>query len=234
MSWVKALEILGFLVGLLYLWWEYHANWRLWYASIAMPLISMCLYFSKGIYADFAINIYYLVISVYGYIVWTRGRTKAPSQSSFPADASDASDASSSKNDVSDASSAKKDSSQEGVAISNIPMRYLAWCAVVFVLLWGAMYWVLANLTDSTVPIPDSFTTALSIIGMWMLSRKYLQQWFVWIAVDAVCVALYAYKGLPLYSLLYAAYTVIAVFGFIKWRRLMKNDNSLINPNNPS
>ncbi|MDE7410288.1 MAG: nicotinamide mononucleotide transporter family protein, partial [Muribaculaceae bacterium] len=72
----KILEILGFLVGLLYLWWEYHADWRLWYASMVMPAISMWIYFSKGIYADFAINIYYLVIAVYGYIVWTRHTRK--------------------------------------------------------------------------------------------------------------------------------------------------------------
>ena len=67
------LEILGFSVGLLYLWWEYHADARVWLASIVMPAISMWIYFSKGIYADFGINIYYLVIAVYGYIVWRTG-----------------------------------------------------------------------------------------------------------------------------------------------------------------
>ncbi len=67
------LEILGFIVGLLYLWWEYHADARVWLASVIMPAISMWIYFSKGIYADFAINIYYLIIAIYGYVIWRTG-----------------------------------------------------------------------------------------------------------------------------------------------------------------
>lgn len=57
----KIIEILGFSIGLLYLWWEYHADARMWIASVVMPLISMWVYFSKGLYADFGINIYYFI-----------------------------------------------------------------------------------------------------------------------------------------------------------------------------
>ena len=201
----KILEILGFTVGLLYLWWEYHADWKLWYASMVMPAISMWIYFSKGIYADFAINIYYLVIAVYGYIVWTRGHRNAAKQTAT-------------RND--------DDSGKSRLPITIIPPRMLWGCTAVFLLLWGALYLILNYLTDSTVPIPDAFTTALSIVGMWMLARKYLQQWLAWILVDAVCACLYWYKGIPLYGVLYALYTVIAFFGYRKWRRLMPEENS--------
>ncbi len=91
----------------------------------------------------------------------------------------------------------------------------------VFLALWVGLYLILNYLTDSTVPIPDAFTTALSIVGMWMLARKYLQQWIAWILVDAVCTCLYWYKGIPLYAILYAIYTIIAFFGYRKWLRLM-------------
>ena len=74
--WDKVLEILGFSIGLLYLWWEYHADSRLWLASILMPTISMWIYLHKGLYADFAINIYYFLIAIYGYATWTRARIK--------------------------------------------------------------------------------------------------------------------------------------------------------------
>ena len=94
-------------------------------------------------------------------------------------------------------------------------------CVGVFALLWGAMYCGLRFLTDSTVPLADAFTTALSIVAMWMLARKYLEQWIAWIAVDAVCVGLYAYKGIYLYAVLYAIYTVIALIGYRNWRRMM-------------
>ena len=92
-------------------------------------------------------------------------------------------------------------------------------------LLWFAMGWALDTQTDSTVPWYDAFTTAMSIVGMWLLARKYVEQWIVWIIVDAVCVWLYAYKGIYFYSALYAIYTVIAVFGYRKWLRLIQRQN---------
>lgn len=58
------LEIAGVTIGLLYLYWEFKADAKMWIASVIMPAISMWLYFSKGIYADFAINIYYLFIGI--------------------------------------------------------------------------------------------------------------------------------------------------------------------------
>lgn len=211
----KILEILGFTVGLLYLWWEYHADWKLWYASMVMPAISMWIYFSKGIYADFAINIYYLVIAIYGYIVWTRGHKKA---------------AKSDSNEISGHSEKSGSSGSSDKAatlpITNIPGKMLFACVVVFLTLWIGLYLILNYLTDSTVPIPDAFTTALSIVGMWMLARKYLQQWIAWILVDAVCTCLYWYKGIPLYGILYALYTIIAFFGYRKWLRLMHRQAS--------
>ncbi|MDE7109072.1 MAG: nicotinamide mononucleotide transporter family protein, partial [Muribaculaceae bacterium] len=72
-------EILGFSIGILYLWWEYHANPKVWLASVVMPAISMWIYYSKGLYADFAINIYYLVIAAYGFWNWTHGVEKKES-----------------------------------------------------------------------------------------------------------------------------------------------------------
>lgn len=189
----KIIEILGFSVGLLYLWWEYHANNKLWLASMVMPCISMWIYFSKGLYADFAINIYYLLIAVYGYVVWTRKR----------------------------GAGADGEEKSSSLPITHTPRRMAALCAAAAFALWGLLYLILEYLTDSTVPVADAFTTALSIVGMWMLARKYIEQWAVWIAVDAVCVGLYFYKGIYFYSCLYAIYTVIAFCGYRKWLRLM-------------
>ena len=57
--------------------------------------------------------------------------------------------------------------------------------------IWGVIYYLLAYHTDSRVPVADSFTTALSIVGIWALARKYLEQWLIWIAVDVVTCGLY-------------------------------------------
>lgn len=88
--------------------------------------------------------------------------------------------------------------------------------------LWALIWWMLITFTDSTVPVADSFTTALSLLGIWALAHKYLEQWFIWIAVDVVTCGLYAYKELPFKSGLYALYVIIAIFGFFRWRRIMR------------
>lgn len=64
-------------------------------------------------------------------------------------------------------------------------------------------------------------TTALSIVGIWALARKYLEQWFVWIVIDAVTCGLYFYKDIPFITSFYALYVVIAVFGYCKWWKMM-------------
>lgn len=191
MNWDLVLEISGLLIGLLYLWYEYHANARVWLVSIIMPMISMWIYFRKGIYADFAINIYYVAIAIYGYLRWTlfaRRRQSTEAKASLP--------------------------------VTHVATRVAAACGAASLALWGLIYWVLATFTDSTVPVADAFTTALSIVGLWMMARKYAEQWLVWMVVDAVCVGLYLYKGIPFYGLLYAVYTVVAWFGYRKWRTM--------------
>lgn len=182
------LEVLGFVTGLCYLWYEYHASARLWIFSIIMPMIGMVLYFNKGIYADFAINIYYFLIAIYGYVAWTFNFSKKQ---------------------------------KEELPISRIKLRAAVVCAVVAAVLWLGISYVLRTYTDSTVPYIDAFTTSLSIVAMWMLARKYVEQWLVWIVVDAVSAGLYFYKGIPFYGMLYAIYTTVAYFGYRRWLRLM-------------
>lgn len=93
--------------------------------------------------------------------------------------------------------------------------------AIFFFAAWGATYYVLIRFTDSTVPVTDAFTNALSFVGLWALSRKYIEQWLFWIVVDAVCTYLYIGKGIPFKAGLYGLYVVIAVMGYYKWKRMM-------------
>ena len=87
---------------------------------------------------------------------------------------------------------------------------------------WLVIYLILSNFTNSTVPVADAFTTAFSIVGIWALARKYLEQWFVWIVVDIVTSVLYYHKDIPFKASLYALYVVIAVLGYFKWRKMME------------
>lgn len=70
------LEIFGTIVGLVYLWLEYRASIYLWIAGIIMPAIYIFVYYKAGLYADFGINIYYLIAAVYGWFFWMWGQRK--------------------------------------------------------------------------------------------------------------------------------------------------------------
>ena len=111
--------------------------------------------------------------------------------------------------------------STSNLQIAPTPRRLYTPLTLVFIALFFAIGFILDRYTDSTVPWADAFTTALSIIAMWMLARKYIEQWLVWIAADVACAALYCYKDLWFTAGLYALYAVIAVFGYRQWKRMM-------------
>ena len=107
--------------------------------------------------------------------------------------------------------------------ITRFPRKLIIPWLVLILAVWGIIYWLLITFTNSNVPAADSFTTALSIVGIWALAHKYLEQWFIWIAVDVVTCVLYFYKDIPFKAGLYALYVIIAIFGYKKWKRMTDN-----------
>ena len=104
-----------------------------------------------------------------------------------------------------------------------MPKKYYLRVVVFFFVAWAATYYILIEWTNSTVPVLDSFTQALSFVGLWALARKFIEQWFFWMIVDAVCTVLYIQKGIPFKAGLYGLYVVIAVMGYFKWKSIMIN-----------
>lgn len=191
-TWVKAIDMAGLVIGLVYLWLEFKASIWLWLLGVIMPIVHGYLYWERGLYADFGMEIYYVLAAIYGYAMWrwTRARGGAGQE-------------------------------QAERPVTRFPLRQVLPAALVGLALWALIYWILVRFTDSTVPLCDSFTTALSMVGMWALAQKYAEQWLIWLVVDAVCTVLYIYKQIPFTAALYAFYTVIAVLGYFKWLRMI-------------
>ncbi len=196
------IEVIGTFVGLVYLWLEYKASIHLWIAGIIMPAIYIYVYYEAGLYADAGINVYYLLAAVYGWLVWKFGRKPI----------------------------AEGENTRSIQRLLAMPSAYVRKRVCVLTLITLALFLVMGaaldRFTDSTVPWLDSFTTALSIVAMWMLARKYVEQWGVWIVVDMVSAGLYIYKELYFTAVLYLLYAVIAVFGYRNWLQLMKDKNN--------
>lgn len=191
------LDITTTLLGLAYIILEYRASIWMWLAGFLMQALGIVLYYEKGLYADCAMEFYYIAMTIYGFYRWTVRPRQTGSGEAAEAEAA------------------------AEVPITHIPKRLLVMWTAIALVLWATIYWLLVTLTDSRVPLADSFTTALSLVGIWALAHKYLEQWFVWIVVDVVTCALYFYKDIPFKASLYGLYVVIAVMGYFKWKRMM-------------
>ena len=194
MDTLRFLDILGFVVGLVYLILEYKASIWLWLASIIMPAIDMVLYFKAGLYADFGMAIYYCLAGVYGYMSWKwfkRSDQRSEQRGERP--------------------------------VTRYKRAHILPSAAALLLLWFGIWWMLTHWTNSTVPVADAFTTALSIVALWALAQKYAEQWLLWLVVDVVCCVLYVRKGIPFKAAIYGLYTVVAIFGYRKWLKMVNS-----------
>ena len=196
---ILPLDLITTSLGLLYILLEVRGSWFMWIIGFVMQALGIVLYFQKGLYADCAMEFYYILMTVYGFIVWRTGWTLFGKKQS--------------------ANSPKKER-----LITRFPKRLIIPWIIGMAAIWAFIYWLLISFTDSNVPLADSFTTALSFVGIWALAHKYLEQWLIWIAVDIVTSVLYFYKEIPFKASLYALYVIIAIFGYFNWRLKMRTE----------
>jgi nicotinamide mononucleotide transporter len=107
----------------------------------------------------------------------------------------------------------------EPVKISGINGKLAVILAGVSLLLFALIWFILKNYTDSNVPVADSLATSLSIVATWMLARKILEHWLVWIFVDLFSIGLFWYKELYPTVVLFVVYTIMAVVGYFEWMK---------------
>ncbi len=183
---MQNIEIIGAIIGIIYLILEYKANKWLWPVGVLMPAVYVWIFFKSKFYADMGKNIYYFFASIYGWIRWNRGS-----------------------------------SDQDELPITHTPTRYVLPLFLTGAALFILIAFILIRFTDSPVPFGDSFITALSIVGMWMLAQKYVEQWIVWFVANVASVALYYWKGLYPTSGLFVIYSIMSISGFYKWKRMV-------------
>jgi len=108
--------------------------------------------------------------------------------------------------------------SQTGIAIHSWPLRQHLWLVAGILIVSGVSGYWLESHQAGAWPFADALTTWASLVVSWMVAKKILENWLYWIVIDAICVFMYFDRGLHLSSLLFAAYVVIAVFGYFSWR----------------
>lgn len=190
-SWLgaHAVEILGVIFSILYLFFSIKQNILLWPLGIASAILYMVVFYQSKFYADMGLNGYYVLISIYGWLLWRKGSGESGAE----------------------------------LPVSRIGKRHALILFAITAVAFAGIGMILDRFTDSPVPYWDAFTTALSFTATWMLARKILENWILWIIVDAVSMALYLYRGLYPTLFLFAIYTTMAVIGYMNWLRTYKS-----------
>jgi nicotinamide mononucleotide transporter len=190
---VNYIEILATITGLIYLVYSVKGKILLWPFGIITSALYVYVFFRSKIYADMGINIYYVIISIYGWIHWSTG----------------------------------VNTEKHEIPVLRLKLKLGLILALITLIIFIIIAYILNNYTDSDIAYWDAFVTAASITATWMLARKIMEHWLVWIVVDAISMALYIYKGLYPTVLLFAVYSSLAVTGYFEWKKQWKVQNQI-------
>lgn len=117
----------------------------------------------------------------------------------------------------------RKDSSSNATPVTRNSRKEWFISIAILVISFIILSLVLANLTDSDVPIIDALTTSIFIVGMQLMAKKKIENWLAWIVGDLISIPLYFYKGLTLTSFQFIIFFIIAVLGYLSWDKNLKS-----------
>lgn len=157
--------------------------------GIAGILLSLYVMFFAKLYAEFTLNLYYLIMSIYGWLYWKFGKKQKETAIS-------------------------ETTTQEKFITTGIVMG-------TFILFW----YFLTQFTDSDVPILDSLVSAFAWAGMWLMARRKIENWVLLNMSNMIAIPLLIHKGLYLYSILTAFLFIVAISGYLEWRKIIKSKN---------
>ena len=190
---IQILEIVGTILGILYLYYEYRASSSLWIVNIVMSAIYTLIYFSEGIYALGSLSIYNIFAAIYGIFMWKYSKNTSE------------------KKELPITSIPKK------VLVNSAVVMVALSAALIYVLHTIS---ATGNLLYNTL---DGLASSATIISLYWLAKKYKEQWFGWIFVNFISVVLYLITSLYFTAGLYLIYIIVAVAGYKKWTQLMND-----------
>ena len=190
-------EIVAVLASLTYVILASREHRGCWPAGMIGSSIYVVVFFQYQLYMDSALNIFYVVMAMYGWLMWKNRQSEIDLVAAAP------------KNIT---------SIKQWHAIKHIN-------AIAVILLLSALSgFYLDNYTDAAYPYFDSLTTWSSFLATWMVVNKILETWLYWIVIDAASIYLYINKELYFTALLFGLYVIIATYGYLHWKKLYQNN----------
>lgn len=199
-----ALEATATSFGLLSVFFSIRKNIWVYPTGIISTTLYIYILFVSGLLGDMMINVYYTIMSVYGWILWSK-------------------------------------SSEDHIHVNVSWARKKEWIisAVLFILSLGLVTFVyfykpfidngfsMAGVDMGLYHLDwanwlDVFTTAVFLVGMWLMAKRKIENWIFWIIGNIICIPMFLYKGLGITSIQFFVFTIMAFIGYFEWKRSLK------------
>ncbi|MEZ4987723.1 MAG: nicotinamide riboside transporter PnuC [Saprospiraceae bacterium] len=187
---ISFIELTGTIFGLLSVYYAAKADILTWPTAIINEIAFFGLFFQVQLYADMFLQVYFFIATCYGWYYWKRGEVATT------------------------------------IYVMSLRQRGIYALVLLFgTLLLGQLVANIHLLWPKVFPLPasypfaDAFTTVASVMAMILLSRKRIENWILWMAVDVVAVILYFLKDIRLIAIEYIVFFMLCVFGFIHWKQ---------------
>jgi len=183
------LEAIAALTGIIAIFYQIKVKPIYWPISIINVLLYIVVFYQARLYAEISLQWYYLVMSVYGWIFWS------------------------------------KKTNNHSLPITKTTTKMWLVILSIFPIVWLGMAFLLKKYSNTDVPFIDSFLTTLSFVATYLLARKKIENWILWIFVDFLSIGLYFYKHLYATIILFVILTILAIFGYFEWRKKFNATN---------
>ena len=196
------LEAVAAFFGLLSVFFSVKRNIWVYPTGIVSTTIYVYILFNFGLLGDMLINVYYSIMSIYGWISWNKNT----------------------ENQIISVDFAKKKDWLVGLSL--FVLSFIAVCGVYYFKPFIDNHFSMNGVSLGFQQLDwanwlDIFTTSLFLIGMWFMAKRKVENWLFWIVGDLICIPMMLYKGLGITSLQYLVFTIMAVMGYQKWRKTL-------------
>jgi nicotinamide mononucleotide transporter len=185
----SALEFIAVLAGIASVWFSKKEQVLVYPVGLINTTIFVYLSFKGHLLGEASVNIYYTVMSVYGWWLWTR------------------------KNEQQESVLHIQFSTQKEL------LQQLLFFAAFYVVLYTALYFSKTSFAPGAIPWADALSSAAAYTGMWLMAKKKVESWYYWIATNIFSIPLYFVKGYVFTSVQFAVLLALAVAGLIAWRK---------------
>jgi len=188
------LELIAVFFGLCSVWYAKKDNILVFPTGLISTSIYAYLLWQWSLLGDSMINVYYFIMSIYGWYHWTR---KKDNVDEFP------------------------------VSVMNRTEKVIAVIIFVLTVVFVVVVYLYFNKFTSWYSYLDTLLTAIFFVGMWLMAKRKIENWIFWIVGDLLSIPLYFAKGYTFTSFQYIVFTIIAVYGYLEWKKIL---NSSQNP----